>query len=267
MKCSICTAKMEYSFTAKVMYKYSADYFLCNACGYLAVQNPGWLEEAYLHPISPADTGLMTRNNSLSLKVACVLFFLANERGEGTYLDIAGGYGLFTRLMRDLGFNFLWMDKFCENIISPGFEFQQDMNTCQGVTAFEVLEHLVDPVTFIEEALDMSGANLFVFSTDLFTGAPPFPEDWYFYAFATGQHIAFYQRRTLEILGNRLGMFFASANGIHIFSKTKISERYLNLVTGNLLSASSLVVKCCMKPKTLNDHLLMMEKICKQDNP
>jgi hypothetical protein len=44
--------------------------------------------------------------------------FDANNR----FIDYGGGYGLFVRLMRDAGFDYYWFDKFCDNVLSKGFE-------------------------------------------------------------------------------------------------------------------------------------------------
>lgn len=251
---------MEDCFTAQVMRKYSARYMFCQQCGFLAVREPFWLEEAYKNAITHADTGLVMRNNSIALKVASVLYFLTGERGGGKYFDAAGGYGLFTRLMRDFGFDFYWMDKYCENLISPGFEYEQDLFECKGVTAFEVLEHLITPFSFFEETFSMSGAQFCIFSTDLYRNTPPLPEEWYYYTFATGQHIAFYQRRTLETLGAKLGLYFASANGLHIYSKTHINELKLRFVTGWITDVSTLWIRSHMRSKTVSDHQLMMDR-------
>ncbi len=38
------------------------------------------------------------------------------------FLDYAGGYGVFTRLMRDIGFDFYWHDPYTQNLFANGFE-------------------------------------------------------------------------------------------------------------------------------------------------
>lgn len=261
MVCSICSSPMDVCFTAKVVRKYTAEYKVCNNCGFLAVQEPHWFEEAYSRAIASADTGLVMRNVSLASKVAGVLYWIMGERSEGRYVDVAGGYGLFTRLMRDLGFDFYWADKYCENIISPGFEYQHEMGPCKAVTAFEVLEHITDPASFIKETFSVFGAQVLLFSTELYEGAPPRPGDWPYYAFATGQHVTFYQRRTLEILGTKLGFHFASANGLHIFSRAHINEQLLRVVTGWPSSLAALWIRFNMGSKTVSDHNLMIKRI------
>jgi hypothetical protein len=261
MSCPICTRPMKFVFTASVLKKYTGKYDVCNACGFLRVREPNWLEEAYSSAIVAADTGLVERNILLARKVAGFLYWVNGDRGDGLYLDAAGGYGLFTRLMRDIGFNFYWADKYCTNVIAPGFEYSPDQGTCKAVTAIEVLEHLVDPVAFIHDTMSTSGAQTLLFTTELYKGAPPHPVDWWYYTFETGQHIGFFQRRTLETLGRRLGLNFSSANGLHLFSTTPVNKNLLKFATGWWSSRlSPWWIRRRLGSKAMGDHLLMMNK-------
>jgi hypothetical protein len=262
MACSICSGTMESCFTAQVLGKYPANYEVCKNCGFLRVREPHWLGEAYSRAIAAADTGLVMRNIALACKLAAALYFIGGERGEGRYLDAAGGYGMLTRLMRDLGFDFYWADKHCDNLLAPGFEYSRSLGACRAVTAMEVLEHLTDPATFIEETLAFGDAQTLLFTTELYEGPPPQPGAWWYYAFSTGQHIGFFQRRTLEALGARLGLQFTSANGLHIFSKTAVNERLLRMVTGRWVSrAVPWWIRRRLGSKTVSDHELMLRKI------
>lgn len=262
MGCPICSGIMAHSFNAKVLGKYDVNYEVCGECGYLRAAEPHWLDEAYTRAIAAADTGLVMRNLSIAYKLSGVLHWVIKVEGGGRYLDAAGGYGMLTRLMRDLGFDFYWADKYCENFIAPGFEYSQETGPCTAVTAMEVLEHVTDPLAFIEESMAMADAEVFIFTTELYDGLPPAPDSWWYYAFGTGQHIGFFQRRTLEILGNKLGLSFASANGIHILSKTAVNEQLLRLVTGRLVSR---IMPWWLRrrrgSKTMSDHYLMLQRI------
>lgn len=259
--CPICSEVMEPCFTAKVIGKYPAQYEVCNKCGFLRAHEPHWLHEAYSTAIAAADTGLVMRNVFLACKLAGVLYWVEGARGKGRYLDAAGGYGMLTRLMRDFGFDFYWMDKYCDNQLARGFEYSPAIGSCSTVTAMEVFEHLTDPVSFIEETLAFSGAHTVVFSTELYKGPPPRPDAWWYYALATGQHVGFFQRRTLEVLGARLGFQFATANGIHVFSRTAVSERLLRAVTGRWVShMAPWWIRRRLGSKTLCDHQLMMQR-------
>lgn len=260
--CPICSGVMEACFTAQVIGKYPAQYEVCNECGFLRAHEPHWLDEAYSSAIVAADTGLVMRNISLACKLAGVLYWVEGERGEGRYLDAAGGYGMLTRLMRDLGFDFYWADKYCANLLAPGFEYSPTLGPCSTVTAMEVFEHLTDPVSFIEETLAFSGAQTMVFSTVLYEGKPPQPDAWWYYAFATGQHIGFFQRRTLEVLGARLGLQFATANGIHVFSRAAVNERLLRAATGRWVSrVAPWWIRRRLGSKTISDHELMLQRV------
>lgn len=261
MSCPICAGLMRPSFTATVLNKYQANYEVCNACGFLRAHEPHWLDEAYSSAIAAADTGLVARNISLANKVAGALYWAKGECGEGRYMDAAGGYGMLTRLMRDMGFDFYWADKYCDNLIAPGFEYKPELGACKAVTAMEVLEHLVDPAPFIEETLAAAGAQTLIFTTELYEGTPPHPDDWWYYTFGTGQHIGFFQRRTLETLGARLGLQFASANGLHVLSKTAVDEKLLKMATGRWSSRlSPWWIRRRLGSKVMSDHLLMMSK-------
>lgn len=262
VKCPICSNQMKVCFTSQVLSKYHAQYEVCNECGFLRAQEPHWLEEAHSSAIALADTGLVVRNISLSRQLSGVLYWVVGERGEGRYLDVAGGYGLLTRLMRDLGFDFYWADKYCDNLFVPGFEYSKGQGPCHVVTAIEVLEHLPSPAAFIEESLAFSGAQSLVFTTELYAGPPPHPDAWWYYSFATGQHISFFQRRTLEVLGAKLGLQFASANGLHVFSRTAVNEGLLRMVTGRLLSpVAPWWIRRRLGAKTMADHQLMLKRI------
>lgn len=253
---------MKFSFAAKVLHKHLAQYEVCYGCGFLRAHEPYWLDEAYSSAIAAADTGLVARNVSLAEKLAGALYWAMGERGECQYLDVAGGYGMLTRMMRDMGFNFFWSDKYCENLLARRFEYQPGLGACCAVTAIEVLEHLVDPAAFIKDALTFAGADALLFTTELYEGSPPDPGAWWYYTFATGQHIGFFQRRTLQVLGARLGMQLASANGLHVLSKSPVNERLLALATGRWASrVAPWWIRRHLGSKTMSDHQMMLHHI------
>lgn len=253
---------MRHCFSAEVLGKYQADYEVCSECGFLRAHDPHWLGEAYSSAIAAADTGLVARNFAVACKLAGVLYWALGERGQGRYLDAAGGYGMLTRLMRDLGFDFYWSDKYCNNILAPGFEYRREDGPCNAVTAIEVFEHLTDPVAFVTEMLSAAGARTVIFTTELYEGAPPRPDDWWYYTFATGQHIGFFTRETLETLARNMGLRFASANGIHVLSEQHINEPMLRFMTGRWASRfAPLLTRRILGSKTMSDHRLMMQKI------
>jgi hypothetical protein len=266
MECPICSNSMEVCFTALILDKYHAQYEVCKECGFLRVHEPHWLEEAYSNVIALTDTGLVMRNINVACKLAVVLYWILNERGNGCCLDVAGGYGMLTRLMRDFGFDFYWHDKYCNNLLAMGFEYKQSYGNCSVVTAIEVLEHITNPIHFIEQLFSFSGADTVLFTTELYKGEPPKADEWWYYGLSTGQHIGFFQRRTLLTIANRLRLHFASANGIHIFSKTEVNELLLNVITREWFSRIGLCwIRRCITSRTMTDHYLMLQKIKKSE--
>ena len=255
MTCPICFGSMRHVFSTLVLRRHSADFEVCNTCGYLRVHEPYWLDEAYSSAIAPADTGLVMRNFAIAGKVAAVLYWVFQERGAGRYMDAAGGYGLLTRLMRDFGFEFYWKDKYCLNLVAPGFEYHAALGDCDAVTAMEVLEHVTDPISFVQETLASANTQTLIFTTELYEGDPPQPGSWWYYTFETGQHISFYQRRTLETIGRKIGLNLYSAGGIHILSKAKVDARLLGVVTSRISSMlSPWWTRRVLGSKTITDH-------------
>ena len=260
--CPICSRKMTNAFSAVVLERHEAHYDYCEACGFLRVRNPHWIDEAYSSAIAISDTGLVLRNIDIAKKLTSVLFFLLGERGQGRYLDAAGGYGLLVRLMRDYGFDFYWSDKYCENLLARGFEYTSELGECAAVTAVEIMEHVEDPTAFVQDAMKMAQSNTFLFTTALFEGSPP-PRDWWYYSFETGQHISLYQRRTLETIARTLGLSLVSGGGLHMFSKTHVSETAFRALAGRLSAPSSSFARRRLGTLAMQDHKQMVERLRK----
>ena len=261
MTCPVCSGRMSACFAARVLDKYDAAYEVCEDCGFLRVRDPHWLEEAYSSAIASSDTGLVMRNISLACKLAGVLYWVLGERGQGTYLDAAGGYGLLTRIMRDFGFDFYWSDKYCQNLLAPGFEFQEESGPCRAVTALEVFEHLADPKMYVQDVLRYSGSEYLFFTTELYGIRPPKPNEWPYYSLKTGQHIGFFQVKTVEALASGLGLKFFSANGVHVLSKKEINRGLMHMVTRRWVSAfMPILTRRYLGSKTMTDNQLILSR-------
>lgn len=253
MSCRICSGRTQKAFSHPVLGKHECSYFYCNDCGFLQTEEPYWLDEAYATAIAAADTGLVQRNIALSKTASAILFFLFDHRDK--FLDLAGGYGMLTRLMRDIGFDFYWSDKYCDNILARGFEASSFDTNFSAVTAFEVFEHLTDPVAFVSEAMDRASTRSMLFSTELFEGQPPEPESWWYYMFSTGQHISFYQRRTLRTIASKLGLRCYSRGSFHLLTDKEISaSAYFLLSSAKVSRLLSPFISRWLISKTISDH-------------
>jgi hypothetical protein len=247
-------------FSARVLRKYTVTYRQCGECGFLQTEEPYWLGEAYSEAIAVADTGLVMRNFTLAAKLAVLLYLRFDPKGA--YLDVAGGYGMLTRLMRDYGFDYYWDDKYCDNLLARGFEAEKSLKPFVALTAFEVLEHVHDPLAFVQEQFAQYGTHNLIFTTELYQGGEPPSKDWWYYAFHTGQHIAFYQRKTLKKLADRLGLNFYSLHGLHIFTDRSIRcDPLLTIATGRLASLLALLIKRRLGSLTVPDYFRLMGKV------
>lgn len=223
MRSKITGGETTLLFTSKVLQKYDVKYYRCADTGFIQTEEPYWLDEAYSSAITKLDVGLLYRNLLLRDRVSKVL--IADFDKTAVFLDYAGGYGVFTRLMRDNGFNFYNTDKFCQNLFAEYFDLSDlpAATDFELVTAFEVFEHLTNPIAEIKEMLKFSD-NL-LFSTELQPDNLQTVDDWPYFATETGQHIAFYKQESLKVIADQLGYhFYTDGSFLHLFSKTKFDH-------------------------------------------
>ena len=172
------------------------------------------------------DTGLLARNID-NAKLSSILFYLLFDH-KAKYVDYAGGYGVFTRLMRDIGFDFYWDDPYTKNLLASGFEYSSSIGAIEAVTSFECFEHLYDPLKELEKMVRISRNILF--STYLLPHPIPRPGEWWYYQFEHGQHISFYTHQSLGKLGAHFGLRFYSFGSMHLLTEKNIHPRLLKLM-------------------------------------
>ena len=89
------------------------------------------------------------------------------------------------------------------------------------ITAFELLEHLPDPLQDI--SVIMSACDNFICTTELLPNPAPKPGTWWYYVPQTGQHISFYTRKAMLSIAEKFGKYYSSYGSIHIFSSKPLS--------------------------------------------
>jgi hypothetical protein len=245
-----------------VLSKYLVNYYYSEQSGILKTERPYWLDDAYQSAIGETDTGLVQRNlsNSRWLEIILQLLF----KGKGQFVDVAGGYGLLARLMRDKGFDFYTTDKYCTNLFASYFEPKIGFNA-DALCAFEVLEHIEDPKQFLVEIFAQYNCKTLIFSTLTFSNNQIPPKTWWYYAFDGGQHITFYQPRTLSLLAESLGLYYYMIRSdLHLITDMKLSSiSKLILYNHRFQRLYSLYVRHRLKnmSKMWEDHILITDKI------
>ena len=228
-KCKICNAESKYVFSKNILNKHDGHYYKCSSCNFMQLDNPHWFEEAYSHAITELDIGLVYRNLILKEKTERLINWFFKKKINRA-LDFGGGYGMFVRMMRDKGYHFYRQDSYCENIFAKHFDIE-DINdkSFDLLTAFELFEHLVDPQEELKTMLSFS--NLIFFSTELQPKNSQQLENWWYLTPETGQHVAFYTEKSLNLLAESNNLFyFKIDNGLHLFSKENINHKKLKFL-------------------------------------
>jgi 2-polyprenyl-3-methyl-5-hydroxy-6-metoxy-1,4-benzoquinol methylase len=203
-----------------ILGKHKVGFYRCNDTGFIQTDKVHWLEEAYTSAITNLDLGLVERNVQLSKTVYPILlkYFYEDQK----FLDYGGGYGLFVRMMRDKGFNFFLYDTYCENIFVPHLDIKNltdETEKFDAITAFEVFEHLDDPMA--EIALLLQHSHTIIFSTEIIPNQEfKTAQDWWYFSPSTGQHIAFYSIAALEYIAKHFQLqLYTNRQNLHILTR------------------------------------------------
>jgi len=226
-QCKVCDSALRPFGTGRVLGRHDVRYYRCESCGFVQTEPPYWLREAYATALIPADVGVVQRNLALAALTQAVIqqFF----RADGRFLDYGGGYGLFVRRMRDRGFDFRWHDRYAPNLLSRGFEAEAGSDGFELVTAFEVLEHLVDPVPELAEMLRRGDSVLC--TTQILPATSPKPGEWWYYALYGGQHVSLFTLDALHSLAARFGRrLISDGESIHLITSQPVPEWLFRLV-------------------------------------
>lgn len=243
--CKICDSNLSKIFSGVLLRKYEIDYFQCNKCGFIQTEEPYWLSESYSTAIATTDIGLVNRNiRNKNITVWLIKTYFDYKRH---FLDYAGGYGLFVRLMRDNGLDFFRQDIYCENLFAKSFDIsdQDEIVKFELLTAFEVFEHLISPIEEINKMFEYSDSIFF--STDLIPrhGVKSI-DDWMYFAKETGQHISFYTIKTLECIAKEMNCYlYSNECNMHILTKKKLPSNPFD--EWEKYNKKSLVVRCLYK--------------------
>lgn len=227
-ECRLCGGTTVSVFSKVLLRKHEVCYLKCEHCLSLQTETPYWLEEAYADDRPLTDCGMVARTLDLSAKTDLILSLL-EVSSDAPCIDFGGSLGLYSRMMRDRGYNFYRSDKYSRNFYVPFHDAEDNQveNPCV-VTAFEVLEHLANPRQEIRSIFGLL-PDVVLVSTVLFADQP---NDWWYYAPDMGQHVFFYNQKALQAIAECYQMHVISDGSLHLFCRKE--PKYLRYGTRQL---------------------------------
>jgi hypothetical protein len=224
-------------------------YMQCPHCEYVQTEYPHWLGCAYAKSINDSDTGIMVRNLANLRVVLATLLAMGDLRQR--VVDFAGGYGILTRLLRDIGVAALWSDQYSANLLARGFEHSGE--PADVITAFEAFEHFVEPAAELDKMLVIAPNVLL--STQIIPTPAPSPGRWWYYGEDHGQHIGFYTVNTLRVLAASRGKHLISDGHLYHLMTDKKLRWPIWRCWLRLQAFAPILARRALKSKTWEDHL------------
>lgn len=226
LQCKICAAPAEF-FDVTDFWKGSAffrfgpsgiavQHHRCRGCGFMwAPLFDDWTTEDFKHHIYNEEYGLVDGEYAGARPQRTAEHMAKWLEGfeKARILDYGSGAGLFTKHMREAGFDRITsFDPFSEPTRPTG---RFDIITC-----FEVIEHSPTPVQTMRDLASFLGKD-----GCIILGESLQPPDiaklrcgWW-YCMPRNGHISFYTDRSLAALAGQAGLLFHPGAGLHAFSR------------------------------------------------
>lgn len=236
---------------------HQANLHRCGTCSFLFVANPVWLSGSFASELNRMDVGSVDRSLLVASFVRGILG-RRTTRSNWTVLDVGGGDGLMTRVLRNCGVDCRWTDPYCEpvfNVGPPASEVGQFDLAVMG----EVALHLVDPLNSFREVLSRADRLMF---TAVVPPADVTP-DWWYLMPSTGQHVAFYPVPAIAEIARHLdvdwcsdGKFFhlLSTTGISRALRRRVERRALSLLAAEMYDVLGLIDRARGRQRSLTEH-------------
>ena len=205
-------------------------YERCNVCGLIFTRHfdnyapSDWARDIYnseYKKFDPDYGGNRARRNARVLRI-----LLSSHKTSVVGLDYGGGNGDLARLLRLAGFNFDCQDPFGVSEISSSKIGHYNL-----VTAFEVFEHLTDPIAVLASILDYmthDSAIIIIGTAASDRRINVSSRLTWWYAAPRNGHVSLFSKRSLSALAQHFDLHYASPlAGTHIMSRSPIPRAML----------------------------------------
>lgn len=197
-------------------------YFKCESCGFVFTQffddftEEQWRRFVYNEEYAEVDPGFFGPRPAMNARLIEAYLFGRN-RARVVGLDFGGGNGKTVSLLRNKGWTYDAFDPFGLNDVKA--ELIGKYNLC---SAFEVFEHLPDPVSSLKSLVGMATLDrlAIIITTLVHDGliTDNNLQSWWYAAPRNG-HISLFSRAALRALAGRCGLQLTSTKGTHLLTR------------------------------------------------
>ncbi|MES2585856.1 MAG: class I SAM-dependent methyltransferase [Pseudomonadota bacterium] len=192
-------------------------YYQCHSCQFtFAPEFANWSEQDFAREIYndqyiDHDPDYLERRPQQNFQLIGNL--LNDQKLAIRHLDYGGGNGSLSALLKDSGWDSSTYDPYSTEKKSP-----QDLGKFNLITAFEVFEHVSDPIRLMEQLMELKADDaLILFSTLTSDGnIEPHKRLTWWYASPRNGHISLHSKKSLATVAARFGLQLGSfSSGLH----------------------------------------------------
>ena len=197
-------------------------YFKCDSCSFVFTYffddftDEQWRRFVYNEEYAEVDPAFMGVRLALNARLIRA-YLCASRRAQIVGLDFGGGNGVTAALLRNKGWAYDAFDPFGLNEVKA--ERIGKYNLC---SAFEVFEHLPDPVSSLKSLLDKAapGRLMIIITTLVHDGfiTDELRLTWWYAAPRNG-HVSLFSQAALRALAGRFGLQLTSSKGTHLLTR------------------------------------------------
>ncbi len=197
-------------------------YLKCDGCGFVFTHffddftDEQWRRFVYNEEYAEVDPAFLGLRPALNARLI-EAYLCGRRRARVVGLDFGGGNGATVSLLRNKGWTYDAFDPFGLNDVKA--ERIGKYNLC---SAFEVFEHLPDPVSSLKSILDKAtpGRLTIIITTLVHDGV--ITDDlrlaWWYAAPRNG-HVSLFSHAALRALAGRFGLQLTSSKGTHLLTR------------------------------------------------